>query len=175
MFGHDDHSNNKDDETTPEVQVSDALLSSPDSSEPDNTDDRVAAVEHASGAVEVTPSDPGTDDNSAAVTTPTLDDDTDDSDDATPATPPPVVSPNDPLFGIKRDALQALSPLLGHLDQTPEEKFRTTMMLIQATDNKNLLNDAYEAAKAISDDKTRAQALLDVVNEINYFTTQAAK
>jgi hypothetical protein len=74
------------------------------------------------------------------------------------------------LLEIKQQALQQLSPLLGHLDQSPEEKFRTTMMMIQAADNQSLIKDAYEAAKQINDEKARAQALLDIVNEINYFT-----
>lgn len=77
---------------------------------------------------------------------------------------------NDDLLGIKQQALQQLTPLVSHLDQTPLERFRTTMMLIQASDNQALLKDAYEAAQKIEDDKTRAQALLDVINEINYFT-----
>ncbi|HSW80481.1 MAG TPA: hypothetical protein VLG47_06910 [Candidatus Saccharimonadales bacterium] len=76
----------------------------------------------------------------------------------------------DELLSIKQQALQQLSPLVDHLDQTPEEKFRTTMMLIQAADNQSLLKDAYAAAQKITDEKVRAQALLDVVNEINYFT-----
>lgn len=74
------------------------------------------------------------------------------------------------LLGIKQQALQQLTPLVSHLEQTPLEKFRTTMMLIQASDNQALLKDAYEAAQKIDDDKIRAQALLDVINEINYFT-----
>lgn len=87
------------------------------------------------------------------------------------AVPEPQVADNtDELMSIKQHALQQLSPLLGHLDQTPEEKFRTTMMMIQASDDDALLKPAYEAALQIPDDKTRAQALLDVVNEINYFT-----
>lgn len=77
------------------------------------------------------------------------------------------------LLSIKQDALQSLSPLLGQLEQTPEEKFRTTMMLIQASDDQSLIQAAYAAAKEISDEKVRAQALLDIVNEINYFTQQA--
>lgn len=81
-----------------------------------------------------------------------------------------TTSGSDALLKLKQDALQQLSPLVGHLDQTPEEKFRTTMMMIQATDDKSLLNQAYESAQKISDEKVRAQALLDVVNEINYFT-----
>lgn len=89
-----------------------------------------------------------------------------------PATP--TASP-DELLGLKQQALQELSPLVGHLDQTPEEKFRTTMMMIQATDDHTKIKEAYEAAQAIADDKVRAQALLDVVNEINYFTQQHNK
>jgi len=79
---------------------------------------------------------------------------------------------NDDLTAIKQQALQQLSPLVGHLDQTPEEKFRTTMMMIQAADDQSLIKSAYEAAEKINDEKERAQALLDVINEINYFTQQ---
>jgi hypothetical protein len=73
-------------------------------------------------------------------------------------------------LAIKQHALQQLTPLVSHLNQTPEEKFHTTMMMIQSSDNQSLIKDAYAAAQQIPDDKTRAQALLDVVNEINYFT-----
>lgn len=74
------------------------------------------------------------------------------------------------LADIKLRALQQLSSLAGHLDQSPEEKFHTTMMMLQATDDQTLIKTAYDAAQAITDEKTRAQALLDVVNEINYFS-----
>lgn len=85
----------------------------------------------------------------------------------------PIVSTNDEssnLLDIKQQALSQLTPIVGHLDQTPEEKFRTTMMMIQASDDQSLIKTAYEAAQQITDEKTKAQALLDVVNEINYFT-----
>ena len=84
-----------------------------------------------------------------------------------------VVS-SDELIELKRQALTDLGPLVDDLEQTPEEKFRTTMMLIQSTDNAGLLKAAYETAHAIPDEKARAQALLDVVNEINYFTQQSS-
>lgn len=80
----------------------------------------------------------------------------------------------DDLLNIKQQALSQLGPLVGQLEQSPEEKFRTTMMLIQSTDNSALLKDAYDAAQSISDEKVRAQALLDIVNEINYFTQQSS-
>lgn len=94
--------------------------------------------------------------------------------DTAPAVATSPVVGDDGLLDIKQQALQQLGPLVGHLDQSPEEKFRTTMMMIQAADDQSLIKDAYEAAQQITDDKTRAQALLDVINEINYFTQQNA-
>ncbi len=76
------------------------------------------------------------------------------------------------LAGIKQKALDELFPLIDQLDQTPEERFRTLLMMIQASDNQNLVQAVYEAAHNIPDEKVKAQALLDVVNEINYFTQQ---
>ncbi len=86
--------------------------------------------------------------------------------------PPAEPVDSNGLLGIKQQALQQLSPLVSHLDQTPEEKFRTTMMMIQASDDQSLIKTAYESAQKITDEKARAQALLDIVNEINYFTQQ---
>lgn len=91
------------------------------------------------------------------------------------ATPEPTTAPsapvsNDALLSMKQEALQQLTPLVSHLDQSPEEKFRTVMMMIQAADDHTKLSEAFEIAKQITDDKVRAQALLDVINEINYFT-----
>lgn len=81
---------------------------------------------------------------------------------------------DDALLNLKQQALQQLTPLLQHLDQSPEEKFRTTMMMIQASDNADLLKEAFAAAQAITDEKAKAQALLDVVNEINYFSQNSS-
>ncbi len=86
---------------------------------------------------------------------------------STPVNPP---ENEDELLEIKKQALESLTPLVDELEQTPEEKFKTTMMLIQASDNADLIKEAFSAANAIADEKARAQALLDVVNEINYFT-----
>lgn len=87
-------------------------------------------------------------------------------------TAPSVPTHSGDLLDIKQEALKQLSPLVGHLNQTAEEKFRTTMMMIQASDDQTLIAQAYAAAKEITDEKTRAQALLDIINEINYFTQQ---
>lgn len=97
--------------------------------------------------------------------------------DLIPPTPPmpPSDQPSDTsapqdLTEIKQHALEELAPLVDDLQQNPEDHFRTLMMLIQASDDQSLLPKAYEAAHKIEDEQVRAQALLDVVNEINYFT-----
>jgi hypothetical protein len=79
------------------------------------------------------------------------------------------------LVDIRQHALTELAPLMDQLDLGPEEKFRTVMMVIQASDDQNLIKDAYEAAHGITDEKARAQALLDIVNEINYFAQPPAE
>lgn len=76
------------------------------------------------------------------------------------------------LIELKQSALHDLTPLLDQLQQTAEEKFRTMMMMIQASDDQTMLAEAFHTAQAIDDKKVKAQALLDVVNEINYFTQQ---
>jgi hypothetical protein len=78
------------------------------------------------------------------------------------------------LIDIKQKALGQLTPLMDELDQAPEDKFRTVMMMIQASDDQNLVKLAYDTANKIKDDKARAQAYLDIVNEINYFTQHPA-
>lgn len=90
-----------------------------------------------------------------------------------PSTHPlPSGTPND-LTEIREKALKDLSPLVSHLDQSPEERFHTAMMMLQATDDHSLVKTAYEAAQEITDEKAKAQALLDIVNEINYFTQKS--
>lgn len=89
-------------------------------------------------------------------------------------TMPAAEKPSDDLLELKKDALSKLGPLVDKLDQTPEEKFKTTMMMIQASDDQKLIPKAYEAANSIEDEKKKAQALLDIINEINYFTSQSS-
>lgn len=76
----------------------------------------------------------------------------------------------DELHGIKQQALQQLGPLVEHIDQEPEERFETLMMMIRASDDASLVQPAHEAAQQITDDTKKARALLDIVNEVNYLT-----
>lgn len=90
----------------------------------------------------------------------------------TPVVPPSSGASGD-LESIKRSALAQLSPLVNKLEQTPEEKYKTIMMMIQASDNQDLISEAYENAQKITDEKVKAEALLNIVNEINYFSQKA--
>lgn len=76
----------------------------------------------------------------------------------------------DELESIKKDALTELRPLVDKLNLPPEEKFDTLLLIIRSTDDRSLVPQAHEAAKAIEDDGRRAEALLDVIKEIDYFS-----
>lgn len=73
------------------------------------------------------------------------------------------------LESIKKDALTELRPLVDKLELPPDEKFDTLLLIIRSTDDRTLVSAAHEAAKAIEDDAKRAEALLDVIKEIDYF------
>lgn len=71
---------------------------------------------------------------------------------------------------IKKDALSELRPLVDKLDLAPDEKFDTYLLLLRSTDDKTLIAPAHEAAKNIPDETKRAQALLDIIKEIDYLS-----
>ncbi len=76
------------------------------------------------------------------------------------------------LEGLKTSALEELRPLVGKLNLPPEEQFDTLLLIIRSTDDQSLLSQAHEAAKQIPDETRRAQALLDVIKEIDYFSSK---
>ncbi len=170
MFGHD---NQQHQESTLPAPSPDGALTGDDASVtapqvPDTAGDYIEDTPVATGPT-VTQPDP--------VAAPAASDDTTVGEPAAaPVAAPAVSGPadTDKLLDIKQQALQQLTPLVDHLEQAPEDEFRTTMMMIQASDNHELISKAYEAAQKIGDDKARAQALLDIVNEINYFTHNGA-
>lgn len=190
MFGQDDRPDETADAattieptvtpgTTDDIAVTDDGTVVPDSG---STDD--AAVSDT--PTEETPVEEAPAEGPAEAETPAAPAESTESTEETPAEEPaaeveeetPTISTHTPaadvaddsLLEIKKEALSDLAPLVDHLDQTPEEHFKTVMMLIQATDDSTYVKAAYESAKNITDDDARAQALLDIVNEINYFT-----
>lgn len=89
-----------------------------------------------------------------------------------PELPPMPVgpAPSGELDGVKLDAINELRPLVDKLNISPEEKFDTYLLLIRSTDDKTLVAPAHEAAKAITDEARRAQALLDIIKEIDFLS-----
>ena len=84
--------------------------------------------------------------------------------------PAPAVAADPALDTIKQTALNELRPLVDKLDVSPEEKFDTYLLLLRSTDDKTLIAPAHDAAIAIVDEARRAQALLDIIKEIDYFS-----
>ena len=89
--------------------------------------------------------------------------------DSTVATTP--VSPvGDDLAPIKNEAISELRPLVDKLNLPPEEKFDTYLLLLRSTDDRTLIAPAHAAAQAIADEAKKAQALLDIIKEIDYLS-----
>lgn len=146
-----------------------------------NGDDELAKALTGGLKFEETPA--GTDqkpaDDTAAPTLSNLSTPTDDKDetandeldhDNVPTTPSSAGSSD--LDSIKSSALDDLKPLVGKLNLSAEEKFDTLLLIIRSTDDQSLLAEAHAAAKQISDDTKRAEALLDVIKEVDYFNSK---
>ena len=88
------------------------------------------------------------------------------------AMPSMSIAPSSELDAVKQDAITELRPLVDKLTLAPEEKFDTYLLLIRSTDDKSLVAPAHEAAKAIADETRRAQALLDIIKEIDFLSNQ---
>jgi hypothetical protein len=85
--------------------------------------------------------------------------------------PTPIGTSNSSdLEGVKKDAIQELRPLIDHIDLPPEEKFDTYLLLIRSTDDATLIAPAHTAAVNITDEKRKAEALLDIIKEIDYLS-----
>jgi len=84
---------------------------------------------------------------------------------------PKTVVSNGELETIKKDALKELRPLVDKLDLSPEEKFDIYLLLLRSTDDTTLIAPAHETARAIPDEAKRAQALLDIIKEIDFLST----
>ncbi len=92
-----------------------------------------------------------------------------------PATPTNVptasVGGDDNLPNIKKDAIDELRPLVDKLNLPADEKFDAYLLLIRSTDDRSLIAPAHEAAQAITDETRRAEALLDIIKEIDYLSS----
>ena len=94
---------------------------------------------------------------------------------ATPLPTAPAPTPstgNSELDSVKSQAINELRPLVTKLTLPPEEKFDTYLLLIRSTDDQSLIAPAHAAAREISDEARRAQALLDIIKEIDFLSGQ---
>lgn len=99
---------------------------------------------------------------------------------AAPAVSPAALVPEEPIVaaqaadagleGIKKDAIEELKPLVDKVNLPPEEKFSTYLLLIRSTDDASLIEPAHKVALSITDESARAQALLDIIKEIDYLS-----
>ena len=92
-----------------------------------------------------------------------------------PATPPNVPLGHNvdsgALGDIRLQVISELRPLVNRLDfLAPADKFDTLLLLIRTIDDSSLIPMAHQTAMAIPDEVKRAQALLDILKEIDFFT-----
>ena len=112
-------------------------------------------------------------DDVVASDTPAVPDYTAPADPVGPAPASPTAIPvGGELDGVKSQAISELRPLVDKLTLPPEEKFDTYLLLIRSTDDKSLIAPAHEAAREITDETRRAQALLDIIKEIDFLSGQ---
>jgi hypothetical protein len=76
---------------------------------------------------------------------------------------------------VKKRALDALLPLIDQLDEPPERKFEIIMTALRSSEEDSLLNKALESALNIEEPASRADALLDVINEASFQRQQQAE
>ena len=77
------------------------------------------------------------------------------------------------LDDLRQKALRDLRPIVDKVELNDEESFDVLLLLIRETDDESLLPRAYEAARQIHNEARRAQALLDVIKETDYFKHKA--
>lgn len=137
-----------------------------------NDQDAPAAPEAVERVVPSTPM-PDPIDTATDDATPTPADDTAVADE-TPVVAPTTAPATDGLDSVKQQAIEELRPLVDKLNISPEEKFDTYLLLLRSTDDRTLVAPAHETATQISDEARRAQALLDIIKEIDFLNQQSA-
>lgn len=90
-------------------------------------------------------------------------------------TPTPSLSSasSSDLNGIKSEAIKELRPLMDHVDLPAQEKFDTYLMLLRSTDDPSLIAPAHAAAQSITEEKPKAEALLEIIKEIDYLSKKS--
>ena len=89
-----------------------------------------------------------------------------------PAEPATEMTPEMPAMGlnmaqVKEAALRDLAPILDHMNVNPAQKFRIYRDMFQSLRDYTVLEPAYRAAKEISDEHERGEALLFLIEAID--------
>ena len=106
---------------------------------------------------------------------PTLSTDSEPDTTPTESSEPLVISSDDSsdeasLEAIKTKALNEIRPLINSVNLPADEKFDTYLLLIRSTDDTSLIEPAHNAALEITDEKRKAEALLNIIKEIDYLS-----
>lgn len=88
------------------------------------------------------------------------------------AEPAPMMAPEAPAAGlnmaqVKEAALRDLAPILDHMNVSPTQKFHIYRDMFQSLRDYTVLEPAYRAAKEISDEHERGEALLFLIEAID--------
>lgn len=67
---------------------------------------------------------------------------------------------------VKEAALKELFPIMDRIEVSPEKRFELYREIMEVMKDRVVVKPAYEAAKAIKNDKARADALLYVIEQI---------
>ena len=67
---------------------------------------------------------------------------------------------------VKEAALKELFPIMDRIEVSPEKRFELYREIMEVMKDRAVVKPAYEAAKAIKNDKARADALLYVIEQI---------
>lgn len=82
----------------------------------------------------------------------------------------PVAEAPADLSTIKTNAITDLKPLLDRINLPADEKFDVYMLIINSSHDRSLIEPAYNTARLIEDESTKAKALLDIIKEIDSFS-----
>ncbi|MBQ7040838.1 hypothetical protein IJN73_02100 [Candidatus Saccharibacteria bacterium] len=79
----------------------------------------------------------------------------------------PETTPTGDLANVRNTVLKELVPIIDKASLSPDRQFGIIATVIDSTMDKSFIPKALEAARAIPDEKTRAEALLKIVSLID--------
>lgn len=74
---------------------------------------------------------------------------------------------NQALTELRQEAISTLIPLIDQINGAPDKKFELLITAARSAGDTQLLKKALESAKQLEGDDQKAEAVLDVLNEIN--------